>query len=320
MSRSPLKYAALAAVAAAVATLTLTSPGLARQQPQEWPVAFRVASGGARGRYVSSGEKGALDASGQQVAKRQLFTLVDLNGGVPSNNDKVMVRWEASLWREEGGRITRVAAKGANEAECTFKIQLKGKTISLAAPSGRLISVPADGGALSTTDKPEEAALFEIAVNPTVAGPATQGAQAGKPPATMEGILVALRTGAARYVTMKPQGGLDASGDKITERQIFTVVDLNGGSLDDGDKVKIILNNSIWHEDKSAGVVHRVAARGANDAECTFRMKLQGKSVLLETASGRLVSAPAGGGALVTKEKPDETTLFELVTNPTPQP
>ena len=115
-------------------------------------------------------------------------------------------------------------------------------------------------------------------------------------------------------------GGLDASGDKITARQIFTIIDLNQGSLDDGDKVKVWYEGTLWREDKGAGRVHRVAARGASDAECTFRVKLQGKSVVLEAASGRLVSSQADGGALVTKEKPDDTTLFELVPNPTPQP
>jgi hypothetical protein len=313
----------LKALAVAAVTLLLASLGLARQQPQEWPVALRVASGGAAGRYVSSGERGALDAGAQQITKRQVFTLVDLNGGVPSGGDKVMVRWEASLWREEGGKVVRVPAKGAPEAECTFKIQLKGKHLALVAPSGRYVAVPPDGGALTTTEKADEAALFEAVVNPTVAGPAVQ--TPGKPQSQLEGVLVAFRVvpagGAARYVTMKPQGGLDASGDKITARQTFIVVDLNKGNLDDGDKVKIFYEGgSLWHEDKSAGRVHRVAARGASDAECTFRVKLHGKSVMLETASGRLVSAPADGGALVTKERPDDSTLFELVPNPTPQP
>ena len=113
MRREPfLKVFASAATTLLLASL-LASSGLARQQPQEWATAFRVASGGAAGRYVSSGEKGALDAAATQIAKRQVFTLVDLNGGVPSNNDKIMVRWEASVWREEGDRIMRVSAKGA---------------------------------------------------------------------------------------------------------------------------------------------------------------------------------------------------------------
>lgn len=283
------------------------------QPPQEWSTAFRVFD-----RYITSGTKGALDASGRQVTKRQVFTLVDLNGGSLNNGDKIKIKWEASLWREEDGKVIRVAARGAPERECTFTVKVRGKGIMLETASGKLVSVPADGGALTTKEKPDETTIFEAIPNPALSDAApSQPKQAAQQSQT-----VALRTAGdpARYITMVANGGLDASGKKITPKQVFTMIDLNGGSLNDGDKVKIGWESSLWHEDKASGKVHRVPARSASEAECTFKVKVQPKGIMLETASKKLVSAPATGGPLVTSDKPDETTLFEAIPNPTLQP
>lgn len=142
-------------------------------------------------------------------------------------------------------------------------------------------------------------------------------------PPQVQGYTVAFRIAAAspaRYISTSAGGGLNASGKKITPKEIFTMVDLDGGSLNNGDKIKISWVGTLWHEDKDGGKVHRVPARGAPEAECTFKIKVQSKGVMLETASGKLVSAPTNGGPLATSDKPDETTLFEAIPNPTPQP
>lgn len=297
--------------------LSAAASGFARQtpQPQEWAVAF-----GVSGRYITSGAKGALDASGQKITPRQVFTLVDLNGGSLNNGDKIKIRWEASLWREEGGKVIRVAAKGAPDRETTFTVKVQGKGIALETASGKLVSAPADGGAVATKEKPDDSTVFEAIPNPPLSAAQQSSQQQKQPPAAQQGHPVAFRTAAARYVTMVAQGGLDTSGRKITPKQIFMMVDLDGGSLDDGDKVKLVWESTLWHEERGSGKVHRVPARGAPEAECTFTIKVQAKGVMLETASGKLVSAPANGGTLVTSDKPDETTLFEAVPDPTPQP
>lgn len=135
--------------------------------------------------------------------------------------------------------------------------------------------------------------------------------------------LVAFQTGdgeAARYVGTSAQGGLNASGAKITPKQIFKMLDINGGSLSNGDKVKLAWEASLWREDKEKGRVHRVPAKGAPEAECLFVIRLKGKNILLETPSGRFVSSKADGPALLTTDKQDASSLFVAIPNPTPQP
>jgi hypothetical protein len=133
---------------------------------------------------------------------------------------------------------------------------------------------------------------------------------------------VAFRIGAgdsSKYVTMQPQGGLDASGTKLTAKQIFTLVDLGGGDLKGGDSIMIRLDASLWREDKDASKVHRVPARGAKTDECTFKLLLKGKNVILQTASGKYVAVAADGKSIGTTNNIADATLFELIPNPQPQ-
>src|SRR5690349_5628846 len=50
---------------------------------------------------------------------------------------------------------------------------------------------------------------------------------------------VALRTSDQKYITANTGGVLDATGLKIGSKQIFTLVDVDGHDLQDGDEVKI---------------------------------------------------------------------------------
>ena len=154
--------------------------------------------------------------------------------------------------------------------------------------------------------------------------PAEKPAEKPKQPPQEQGQawLVAFRTTGEppRYITSPPMGALDASGRKITAKQIYTMLDINGGNLAHGDPVKLRWEASIWREDKAAGKVHRIAFRGAPEAECTFKIRVKGQHISLETPSGKFVSAPAGGGPLVTTDKQDDTTMFTALPNPTPEP
>jgi len=129
---------------------------------------------------------------------------------------------------------------------------------------------------------------------------------------------VALKTAAGKYISMVPNGGLAGNGAEISAKQIFTVIDLNGGTLVNGDKVKIAHGNTLWREDKEKNILHRVPARGAKDEECTFRVRVKGKTILLETPSGKFVTVSADGKTLETREKPDEATTLEAVPAPAP--
>src|SRR5438105_15922068 len=49
----------------------------------------------------------------------------------------------------------------------------------------------------------------------------------------------AFQTADKKYVTTATGGLLDLTGTKIGSKQIFTLIDVNGGELADGDEVKI---------------------------------------------------------------------------------
>src|SRR2546428_10834210 len=74
---------------------------------------------------------------------------------------------------------------------------------------------------------------------------------------------VALRDTAAkppRYATMIPKGGLTVQSRDITNRQVFTLIDANGGDLADGDAVQIKYSDdkitSYWQESGGAEKNH----------------------------------------------------------------
>lgn len=265
------------------------------QQPSEKTAALRIASGA----YLSMVAGGGLDASGKEIGKQQIFTIVDANGGELEDGDKVKIVYETSLWREdkENNKIHRVAIKGSKDAETVFKVKRKDKMLMLQTPSGKYLAI--DGAAIVTTDKQDKAALLELV--------------ASVPPAQSQGYPTAFRLASGKYLGMVAGGGLDAGATQISPKQIFTLVDLDGGSLNNGDSVKIMFEASLWREDKENGKIHRVPIKGAKDDECTFKIKVQGKSVLLQTPSGKFVSASPDGKAVLTTDKRDETSLLEAI-------
>jgi hypothetical protein len=146
---------------------------------------------------------------------------------------------------------------------------------------------------------------------------------------------VSFRTGGyvKYYISMVPQGGLSASGKEIAERQVFKLVDLNGGELADGDSIQIKYapadgKPSYWHEGE--GVVNRVGTKP--DEACTFKVKLKEKSdkeksdkaaptiLTLQTASGKFVSITSRTDPLVTTDVQDKAAVLEIMENPVVKP
>jgi hypothetical protein len=142
---------------------------------------------------------------------------------------------------------------------------------------------------------------------------------------------VAFRTttaleGAKRYITMAPYGGLNASSKDIAARQVFALIDLNGGDLTEGDAIQIKYapadgKASYWHEGES--VIDRV---NKLDDACTFKIKLKEKSdkagpttIALQTASGKFISVTSRAEPLSTTDSQDKAIVLEIVENPTPK-
>lgn len=131
---------------------------------------------------------------------------------------------------------------------------------------------------------------------------------------------VALRAPGGNYVSIVAGGGLDASAKAITAKQIFTFIDLNGGTLVDGDNVKIQYETSLWHEEKETNRVRRVPVKGAKQEECIFKIRVKSKTILLETPSGKFVAVSNDGTAIETRDKREESSSFEAIPSQPPPP
>jgi hypothetical protein len=135
------------------------------------------------------------------------------------------------------------------------------------------------------------------------------------------------------YVTVRPSGGLDVSATTITEKQTFTLTDLNGGEVENGDQIRIKytpgsvmadgtvldpgkVKPSYWYE--TNGVVKRLAT--APTSACIFKVVLRpDKTILLQAESGKFVADASSTDELKLVEKQEEAQSLQLVPNPLPK-
>ena len=270
------------------------------QQPSEMSVSLKTPDG----KYVGQVAGGSLDAVANAVTPKQIFGLIDLNGGKIADGDKIKLRMDASQWHEDREKsvVHRVPTKGAKEDECIFTLRIKDKLIYFETPSGTFIKI--NDVAIITTKEKSEATLFDV--------------QVAAPIASATIYVIALKLNNNNYLGMVANGGMDASSKEITTKQVFQMADLNGGQLSNGDQVKLIFDQSQLHEDKENNKIHRVPIRGAVEAECLFKIFVVGQNILLQAPSGKFLATSADGKSLTTTDKKDETSLLTAVPNPTP--
>ena len=126
-----------------------------------------------------------------------------------------------------------------------------------------------------------------------------------------------------RHISAKPGGGLMLSSTVLGNKEIFSLVDLNGGALQDGDSVHIQYDSgsrpSSWRE--NAGKLARTGNKPDKNAVFKVKWKQPQKTLMLRAASGKWVSGPGKGKdmALIARAS-DPTSLFELVKNPKSAP
>jgi hypothetical protein len=282
------------------AVILFCSQILFAQQATEISVSLKT----PEGKFVGQVAGGGLDALATTVTAKQIFVLVDLNGGKIAEGDGVKIKFDASQWREDKEKsvIHRVPAKGAKEDECVFKLHIKEKLIYFETPGGKFVKT--ENNAVITTAEAKNATLFDVQVVALPNQPTNYS--------------VALKFSNGNYLGMVAGGGLNAISPEIGNNQIFTMVDLNGGTLSSGDSVKFIFSESQMREDKSANKIHRVPIRAAKEEECIFKILVTGKNILLQTPGGRFVAASADGKSIITTDKKDETSLITAVPNPAP--
>ncbi len=127
---------------------------------------------------------------------------------------------------------------------------------------------------------------------------------------------VALLTADKRYVTASPEGALDLSGGKIGSKQTFTIIDLNGEDLADGDEVKIRYTpNSGGKPDPSKSTYWREVKEGVKRGKegDVFKVKRVDTKYAILAPSGKFVGGPVPDGLLAVMDKQEGALLVELV-------
>jgi hypothetical protein len=123
-----------------------------------------------------------------------------------------------------------------------------------------------------------------------------------------------------RHITAKPKGGLILGSTVIGNKEVFTLVDLNGAPLKSGDSVQITYpsgkHDTYWYE--TGKNVSRIGE--GQGAATTFKVlwKQPNETLQLRTATGKFVAGTGKGKDIVTSKATDPNTIFVLVKNPTP--
>ena len=132
---------------------------------------------------------------------------------------------------------------------------------------------------------------------------------------------VALRVnadGAQRYISIVPHGGINAQSSTITARQIFVIVDENGGDLADGDPVHIKfvpkdVKPTWWQE----GTENNIARFDKKGAQGQFTIKKRDQGIVLQAPSGKFVTVIGRTEPLGLSDTVESATVLEVVENPT---
>jgi hypothetical protein len=158
---------------------------------------------------------------------------------------------------------------------------------------------------------PEPAAApAEIATNTaTPAVPSSEGTEK----------LVVFATADGKYLTANAGGVVDLSGAKVGSKQKFTIIDLNGGDLADGDSVKIRYTpNTSGVPDPSKASYWRVKGSGikrGKEAGIFKLNKIDGKFALM-AADGKFVTGTLAEGTLSLSDKQDAALMIEVLEVP----
>jgi hypothetical protein len=126
---------------------------------------------------------------------------------------------------------------------------------------------------------------------------------------------VAFRVGGKNYITTNPGNSLDLTGIKIGSKQTFILIDLNGGELGNGDRVRIrYVPNSGGKPDPSKAsfwVELKEGVKRARDGD-VFTVKQVEAKYAFQTPSGKFVGAPVDGGLLGVTDKQEGALLVDL--------
>lgn len=113
------------------------------------------------------------------------------------------------------------------------------------------------------------------------------------------------------YVTSVPNVGLNLNGTSIGKYQTFTILDLNGGEIADGDEIRIKAGEKFWCETPEK--IERVDKAGQPG---NFFVKKTDAGIILETFSGKFVTSPSLSEPLTATDSKESALVFEIIENP----
>lgn len=126
---------------------------------------------------------------------------------------------------------------------------------------------------------------------------------------------VAFRTADNKYVSTLTGGFLNLTGEKIGSKQMFTIIDLNGTDLADGDPVKIRYTPGKASADKAKSSYWQETAAGIkrNSVGSVFKIKLVDTKYAFQAPSGKFMTGVVTTNEFGLSDKQENALLLELV-------
>ena len=165
MKKAHLAFLAVAVSALLAVPLQAGVKVTVAPEPVEKQVALRAPDG----KYVSTQSPGGLlNVEGAKIGSKQVFTLVDLSGGMLADGHDVKIKYipsskngggdpsKASYWREVPEGIKR------GSAGSVFKVKAVETKYSFQAPSGKFVTGTVTENGLKVSDKEADALVLEI--------------------------------------------------------------------------------------------------------------------------------------------------------------
>jgi hypothetical protein len=158
-------------------------------------------------------------------------------------------------------------------------------------------------------------ALITVALGILVAVPLQAGVKVTVAPEPVEK-RVAFRTAENKYVTTFTGGFLTLNGDKIGSKQMFSIIDLNGSHLADGDPVKIRYTPgkaAASDQTKSSYWVETADGIKRSSEGSVFKIKLVETKYAFQTPSGKFMTGVVTANVIGLSDKLANALLLELV-------
>jgi hypothetical protein len=157
-------------------------------------------------------------------------------------------------------------------------------------------------------------ALITAAIGILIAGPLQAGVKVTAAPEPVEKS-VAFRTADNKYIMTVTGGFLTLGGEKIGSKQTFTIVDLNGTDLLDGDSVKVRYTPGGLKGDKAKSNYWMETPDGIkrNSEGSVFKIKVVDTKYAFQTSNGKFMTGVEKEGLFSLSDKKADALLVELV-------